>query len=79
MALIRDDRLDIVSGEKDSPEETASAEDKKKFRTRSNKALSMIVLSMKPELPYRIGIEPENPVDVWQQLANHFERKAWGN
>ncbi len=39
----------------------------------------MIVLSMKPELHYLIGREPEDPVAVWNLLADHFERKSWGN
>ena len=55
MALIRDDLWDIVNGSEHAPEEeSASADAKKKFKTRSNKALSMIVLSMKPELHYLI-------------------------
>ena len=79
MALIRDDLWDIVNGTEEKPNDAASDEDKKKFKTRSNKALSMIVLSMKPELHYLVGREPEDPVTVWTDLANHFERKTWGN
>ena len=80
MALIRDDLWDIVNGSEKAPTgEAATADATKKFTTRSNKALSMIVLSMKPELHYLIGREPEDPVAVWKLLANHFERKTWGN
>ena len=80
MALIRDDLWDIVNGSEKAPTgEVATADAKKKFTTRSNKALSMIVLSMKPELHYLIGREPEDPVAVWKLLADHFERKTWGN
>ena len=80
MALIRDDLWDIVSGsEKEPMGDGTTADAKKKFQTRSNKALSMIVLSMKPELHYLIGREPEDPVAVWKLLSNHFEHKTWGN
>ena len=80
MALIRDDLWDIVNGSDKAPEgEAATADANKKFKSRSNKALSMIVLSMKTELHYLIGREPEDPVTVWKLLANHFECKTWGN
>ena len=79
MALIRDDLWEIVSGSEKAPEEAATADAQKKFKSRSNKALSMIVLSMKPELHYHIGREPKDSVAVWKLLANHFERKTWGN
>ena len=80
MALIRDDLWEIVSGTETAPEgEAATADARKKFKTRSNKALSMIVLSMKPELHYLIGREPDDPVAVWKQLADHLECKTWGN
>ena len=74
-----DDLWDIVNGSEKSPEDTAADNVKKKFKTRSNKALSMIVLSMKPELHYLIGREPEDPVAIWKLLPDHFECKTWGN
>ena len=47
MALIRDDLWDIVNGSEKAPTgEAATADATKKFTTRSNKALSMIVLSL---------------------------------
>ena len=80
MALIRDDLWDIVKGSETAPVgDGATPAALKTFKTRSNKALSMIVLSMKPELHYLIGREPEDPVAVWNLLADHFERKSWGN
>ena len=80
MALIRDDHWDIVNGTEKAPEgEAATAEALKKFKNRSNKALSMIVLSMKPELHYLVGREPTDPVAIWKLLSDHFERKTWGN
>ena len=79
MALIRDDLWDIVNGSEAAPDASASADVKKKFKTRSNKALSTIVLSMKPKLHYLIGREPEDPVAFWKLLSDHFERKTWVN
>ena len=77
MALMRDDLWEIVSGTEAGPAEGDA--EQKKFKTRRNKALSMIVLSIKPELHYLIGREPEDPVAVWKLLKDHFERKTWGN
>ena len=52
MALIQDDLWDIVSGpEKATEGDSATADALKKFKNCSNKALSMIVLFMKPK-PY---------------------------
>lgn len=80
MALIRDDLWDIVDGsEKEPTGEGTTDADRKKFKTRRNKALSMIVLSMKPTLHYLIGRELTDPVTVWKLLRDHFERKTWGN
>ena len=77
MALMRDDLWEIMSGTEAGPAEGGNADaERKKFKTRRNKALSMIVLSIKPELHYLIGREP---VDVWKLLKDHFERKTWGN
>lgn len=80
MALIRDDLWDIVSSSEKAPSgEAATADATKTFKTCSNKALLMIVLSLKPELHYLVGREPEDPVAVWKLLAVHFECKTWGN
>ena len=80
MALIRDDVWEIVNGTEKAPTGEGVTEDtRKKFKNRSNKALSMIVLSFKPALHYLVGREPDDPVAVWKLLANHFERKTWGN
>ena len=69
-----------MNGSEEAPKgETATADTtKKKFKTRSNKVLSMTVLSMKPLLHYLIGRESEVPVAAWSLLANHFECKTWG-
>ena len=79
MALIRDDLWEIVNGmETEPPAGGDGAEgDRKKFRTRRNKALSLIILSLLPELHF--GREPDDPVTVWKTLERHFERKTWSN
>ena len=79
MALIRDDLWDIVDGKEEEPAADTSAKEKKMFRTRCNKALSTIVLSMQPQLHYLVGRERQDPVAVWKALSDHLERKTWTN
>ena len=63
MALIRDDVWEIVNGTEKVPTGEGVTEDaRKKFINRSNKALSMIVLSIKPALHYLVEREPDDPV-----------------
>ena len=76
---IRDDLWNIVDGKEEEPAADAGAEKKKTFRTRRNKLLSTIVLSMQPQLHYLVGREPQDPVAVWKALSDHFERKTWAN
>ena len=42
------------------------AEDHRKFMSRSNHALAIIVLSVEPSLLYLIG-NPEDPIAVWKK------------
>lgn len=50
-----------------------------KLKTRTNKALSMIVLLLKLELNYLIGWELDGPIKVLKLHGDHFERKSWKN
>ena len=50
----------------------------KKFNERKDKALSTIVLGVKTSLLYLLG-EPKDPVQVWNILANQFQKKSWAN
>ena len=75
MALMRDGGWSIVNGSKAAPKEVAS---RAKFRTRSNKALATIVLSVDPSLLYLLG-DPEDPVAVWKKLQEQFQKKTWAN
>ena len=75
MALIRDGVWSILNGSETAPEEVAS---RAKFRTRSDKALATIVLSVDPLLLYLLG-DPEDPVAVWKKLQEQFQKKTWAN
>ena len=47
-----------------------------KFRSRRDKALATIVLSVDIALLYLIG-NSEHPAAVWKKLADQFEKKTW--
>ena len=42
------------------------------------RALATIVLSVEPSLLYLVA-NPEEPIIVWQKLANQFEKKTWAD
>ena len=76
MALMRDGLWDIVNNKEKIP-----AEDDKeiqKFLSRRDRALATIVLSVDPSLLYLIG-DPDDPVVVWNKLADQFQKKTWAN
>ena len=50
----------------------------RKFSDRRNKALASIVLAVEPSLLYLLG-DPKDPAEVWQKLADQFEKKSWAN
>ena len=74
MALIKDGVWIIVDGTEALPPEH-KANKYRKFVERQDRALKLIVLSIEPSLLYLVG-NPENPVTVWQKLANQFQRKV---
>ena len=74
MALMKEGLWKIVNREETKP--TTGAADIAKFRSRRDKALATIVLSVDTSLLYLIG-DPEDPAAVWQKLANQFEKKTW--
>ena len=63
----------IVNGTETAPS-VSDTDRRAKFVTRRDRALATIVLSVKPSLLYLIG-DPEDPITVWQKLANQFEKK----
>ncbi len=74
MALVKDSLWDIVTGT-ETLAEGASADARKKFVARSDRALAIIVLAVDPSLLYLLG-EPENPGSGWTRLE---EQKTWAN
>ena len=78
MALIKDGLWGIVNGTDTDPGKDAAAE-QRKFLARRDRALAVIVLSVEPSLLYLIGSNPENPVEVWKKLQDHFQKKTWAN
>ena len=45
---------------------------------RRDRTLPIIVLSVEPSLLYLIG-DPEDPIIIWQKLADQFQKKTWAN
>ena len=74
---MKDGLWNIVNGTETAPS-SADADRRAKFATRRDRALATIVLSVEPSLLYLLG-DPEDPVTVWQKLANQFEKKTWAN
>ena len=78
MALMKDDLWTIVSETEPPPADDATEAVVSKWRSRKNKALATIVLSVDPSLLYLLG-EPTEPVDVWKKLKSQFQKKTWAN
>lgn len=74
MFLIGKDLWDIVSGE-EVLAETATADEKKRFKKRENLALAAVCLGVCPSLQIyvRTCVKPK---DAWDKLASHFEEKT---
>ena len=77
MALMRDSLWSIVAKQETAPVDITSRE-YATFMTRYNKALATIVLTLDPNLLYLLG-EPDDPVLVWEKLAEQFQKKSWAN
>ena len=77
MALMKENLWSIVSGNEGAPAAT-EAEKLAKFEARRDKALATIVLSVDTSLLYLLG-DPEDPVIVWKQLSEQFQKKTWAN
>ena len=76
MALTKDGLWKIVTGTEGEPEAEA---DRAKYLLRKDFALAMFVLSVDPKLLYLLGPDPEDPVAVWKELADQFQKKMWAN
>ena len=77
MALIKDSLWGIVSGTDEAPPEE-QADARKKYMTRRDRALAIIVLAVDPSLLYLLR-EPEDPRAVWRKLEEQFQRRTWSN
>ena len=77
MALVKDSLWDIVRGT-ETLADGATADARKKFVARRDRALAIIVLAVDPSLLYLLG-EPENPGAVWTKLEEQFQWKTWAN
>ena len=77
MALVKDWLWNIVNGT-ETMLEGGPAESRTKFETRRDRALALVVLSLKPSLLYLIG-DPQDPVVVWKKLSDQFQKKTWAN
>ena len=77
MALMRHGLWGIVDGSETAPPQT-EVEKHAKYVSKKNKALAIIVLSVEPTLLYLLG-DPQDPVIVWNKLADQFQKKTWAN
>ena len=78
MALMKESLWDIVSGTETAPPDGSSADRITMFRSRKDRALATVILSIDPKLLYLVG-EPSDPVEVWTLLSNNFQKKTWAN
>ena len=74
---MKDSLWGIVSGTETLPRD-ASADTRKKFEARRDRALATVVLAVHPSLLYLLG-NPEDPAAVWKKLEEQFQRKTWSN
>ena len=77
MALIKDGLWSIVNGTEEVPG-VGNAEARRKYLTRRDRALALVVLAVEPSLLYLLG-DPEDPMVVWKKLEEQFQRKTWAN
>ena len=78
MALVKDGLWGVVDNTDPAPSVSDSEDKKAKYKSKKDKALATIVLSIEPALLYIID-EPNDPVVVWQKLADQFQKKTWAN
>ena len=78
MALVKDGLWGVVDNTDPAPSVSDSEDKKAKYKSKKDKALVIIVLSIEPSLLYIID-EPDDPVVVWKKLADQFQKKTWAN
>ncbi len=79
MALMKDGLWGIVDGTENDPGTgEGQADAHKKFVSRRDRALAIIVLSVETSLLYLI-CDPEDPVAIRKKLQDQFQKKTWAN
>ena len=66
-----------VKGTEEIPD-AGSAEPRRKYLARRDRALALVVLAVEPSLLYLLG-DPEDPQVVWTKLEEQFQRRTWAN
>ena len=77
MALMKDGLWGIVNGTERDPGES-EVEAHKKFVSRQDRALAIVVLAVEPSLLYLIR-DPEDPVAICNKLEGQFQKKTWAS
>ena len=77
MYLMKDDLFRLVDGS-ETPPPSADTGAIRKYNSRRDKALALIVLAIEPKLLYLIG-DPTDPADLWIKLKDTFQKKTWAN
>ena len=78
MTLMKFGLWGFITGTEIEPDEDANNAGWRKWVERKDRALANIVLAVEPSLLYMLG-DPKDPADVWQKLADQFEKKSWAN
>ena len=76
MALIKEGLWNVVTGDKNAPENQG---EQAKYLLRRDRASTMIVLSVDPTLLFLLGPDPKTPAVVLKKLADQFQKKTWPN
>ena len=76
MALIKDGLWGIVTCAENEP---ADEREIPKYVHKRDRALATIVLSVELKWLYILGSDPSDPAEVWERLANQFQKRSWAN
>ena len=76
MSMMREDLWGFINGHEAVPD--ISDSNYKKYCTRRDRALSLIVMAIEPKLLYLIG-DPTDPKEVFDKLSGIFQKKTFAN
>lgn len=77
MALMKEGLWGIVNGMEKAPPE-GETDKHAKFMMRRDRALALVMLSGDQMLLHLLG-DPQDLVEVWKKLSDHFQNKTWAN